>query len=260
MQLRAGTTLLVSRQYQQSGPDQKWHEQVIRYESGLNPPSGSLQVVLLAGVAPPEGGGDDPGQAEESDESTAREDDASIPAASSEVESAETDLEPLDQPGYVRFDDVRLTKMPTMPRYLFQGRDFDRETGTYNFRLNHMDPKTGKFLTEDKAQYDLDNLTRFEFNQPVENGDPFGLAAVGFGRTAGEQFNRIDPSAFLDPLAGLSRFDDSHSLGQRLNLSPLVDPPVMRTREGLARMLSVPAPTVMARVPMQPEEAFLSTG
>ena len=60
--------------------------------------------------------------------------------------------------------------------YLFQGREYDYETGLYNFRMRYYDPELCRFLSQDPEGY-KDSLNLYQsFNQnPINFTDPYGL-------------------------------------------------------------------------------------
>lgn len=60
--------------------------------------------------------------------------------------------------------------------YLFQGREFDQESGLYYFRARYYDPVIGRFISEDPIGFAGGlNFYRFGLNNPVNLIDPFGL-------------------------------------------------------------------------------------
>lgn len=61
--------------------------------------------------------------------------------------------------------------------YLFQGREYDSETGLYNFRMRYYDPELGRFLSRDPSGYeDSMNLYQAFRLNPINFVDPMGLA------------------------------------------------------------------------------------
>jgi RHS repeat-associated protein len=63
--------------------------------------------------------------------------------------------------------------------YLFQGRQYDAESGLYYFRNRYYDPRTGRFLQRD-PMWDAANLGNpytFAGNGPASNLDPLGTDA-----------------------------------------------------------------------------------
>ncbi|MEZ2228306.1 MAG: RHS repeat domain-containing protein [Microcoleus sp.] len=65
-------------------------------------------------------------------------------------------------------------------RYLFTGREFDRETGLQFNRARYYDPGTGKFLSEDPIGFDGGdaNLYGYVQNSSVNTTDPTGKTAL----------------------------------------------------------------------------------
>jgi RHS repeat-associated protein len=59
--------------------------------------------------------------------------------------------------------------------YLFQGREYDPETGLYYFRARYYDPELGRFLSPDPKGY-IDSMNLYQaFNcNPINFIDPFG--------------------------------------------------------------------------------------
>jgi RHS repeat-associated protein len=59
--------------------------------------------------------------------------------------------------------------------YLFQGREYDSETGLYYFRARYYDPELGRFLQPDPKGY-IDSMNLYQaFNlNPINFLDPFG--------------------------------------------------------------------------------------
>ncbi len=82
---------------------------------------------------------------------------------------------------------------------LFQGRNYEYETGLYYFRARYYHPELGRFLQNDPLGY-LDSMNMYQvFNQnPVNFVDPMGLSSdwpSRSGFTFGEMFGaiRYDP-------------------------------------------------------------------
>jgi RHS repeat-associated protein len=61
-------------------------------------------------------------------------------------------------------------------RYLFTGREFDRETGLYYYRARYYDPATGRFLSEDPERFNGGDLSWYRYvkNDPLRGRDPSG--------------------------------------------------------------------------------------
>jgi RHS repeat-associated protein len=68
--------------------------------------------------------------------------------------------------------------------YVFQGRQYDKETGIYYFRNRYYSPELRRFISRDPLGYDAGdiNLYRFVGNNPYGGLDPMGL----------EEFNSIN--------------------------------------------------------------------
>ncbi len=75
--------------------------------------------------------------------------------------------------------------------FQFTGREFDPETGIYNYRFRYYDQNVGRFLSEDPIMFGGGvNFFRYADGNPVSEADPLGLdtkvcyysdAAAGFG-------------------------------------------------------------------------------
>jgi RHS repeat-associated protein len=64
----------------------------------------------------------------------------------------------------------------------FTGREFDSETGLYNYRVRYYDPQAGRFISEDPVRFKSGgNFYRYVVNNPVLLTDPFGLAPKSSG-------------------------------------------------------------------------------
>jgi RHS repeat-associated protein len=62
------------------------------------------------------------------------------------------------------------------PGYSFTGREWDPETGLYYYRARYLDPRTGRFATEDPIRFAGGvNFYSYAGNDPGNNIDPFGL-------------------------------------------------------------------------------------
>ena len=65
-------------------------------------------------------------------------------------------------------------------RFLFTGREWIPELGLYDYRNRFYHPLLGRFLQADPKGFDAGdmNLFRYVGDDPVDKGDPMGLAAV----------------------------------------------------------------------------------
>ncbi|MGB6544366.1 MAG: RHS repeat-associated core domain-containing protein, partial [Candidatus Acidiferrales bacterium] len=62
--------------------------------------------------------------------------------------------------------------------FLYIGREFDTETGLYFDRARYLDPRTGRFLSEDPIRFSGgDGFYTYASNSPVSFLDPSGLLA-----------------------------------------------------------------------------------
>ena len=60
--------------------------------------------------------------------------------------------------------------------FQYTGREFDAETGIYQYRARYYDQNIGRFISEDLIGLNGGiNFYRYVMNQPVNNSDPFGL-------------------------------------------------------------------------------------
>jgi RHS repeat-associated protein len=111
-----------------------------------------------------------------------------------------------------------LTKVATLPRNLYTGREFDGETGQYNYRARYYDPQAGRFLNTDPAEDDADNLYRYVGNNAPNLTDPSGMLVNTLFKTAGADFNlNFQPG---DPSSAMGdAFNDSPSSLPQINMS-----------------------------------------
>jgi RHS repeat-associated protein len=63
--------------------------------------------------------------------------------------------------------------------FQYTGREFDPETGTYEYRARYYDQNVGRFVSEDPARFAGGrNFYRYVGNSPTRFLDPYGLAPV----------------------------------------------------------------------------------
>ena len=64
--------------------------------------------------------------------------------------------------------------------FQFTGREFDPETGIYEYRMRYYDPSVGRFLSEDPIRFNGgNNFYRYAADSPLNFNDPFGLEPEG---------------------------------------------------------------------------------
>jgi RHS repeat-associated protein len=65
-------------------------------------------------------------------------------------------------------------------RYLFTGREFDPETGLYDYRARHYDPAARRFVSEDPKRFQGGDLSVYRYvkNSPISLTDPLGTDVV----------------------------------------------------------------------------------
>src|SRR5271157_4142774 len=63
--------------------------------------------------------------------------------------------------------------------YQYTGREFDPETGIYNYRARYFDQNVGRFLSEDPMGFKAGaNFYRYVKNRPVNLNDPSGFYSM----------------------------------------------------------------------------------
>ena len=63
--------------------------------------------------------------------------------------------------------------------FRFTGREFDLETGIYQYRMRYYDPNVGRFISEDPIDFrGGSNFYAYARNNPVRWTDPFGLEVL----------------------------------------------------------------------------------
>ena len=70
----------------------------------------------------------------------------------------------------------------TLPNpFQYTGREFDPETGIYQYRARYLDQNTGRFISQDPAGYKAGmNVYRYARNNPIVFADPSGLCEISF--------------------------------------------------------------------------------
>lgn len=82
---------------------------------------------------------------------------------------------------YDAFGAIRTETDPSFgDRFKFTGREFDASTGLYYYRARYLDPKTGRFISEDPLGFLAGdaNLQRYVGNGPTNAMDPTGLQGI----------------------------------------------------------------------------------
>ncbi len=70
--------------------------------------------------------------------------------------------------------------------YRFTGREFDSETGIYNYRARYYDFQIGRFISEDPLHFKGGiNFYAYAGNAPSKLTDPFGLSSLVFNPSTG---------------------------------------------------------------------------
>jgi RHS repeat-associated protein len=83
-------------------------------------------------------------------------------------------------------------------RFMFTGREFDKETGLYYYRARYYKPEIGRFLQADQVGYTAEmNLYRYCRNNPWNMGDPFGRDPCD-SNTVSDPCDPCDPSGCQD--------------------------------------------------------------
>ena len=76
---------------------------------------------------------------------------------------------------YSVYGQVGATDPSHTNRFMFTGREFDKETGLYYYRARYYKPEIGRFLQVDPVGYDAGmNLYRYCGNNPWNLTDPYG--------------------------------------------------------------------------------------
>ncbi|MFZ0956487.1 MAG: RHS repeat-associated core domain-containing protein, partial [Candidatus Sulfotelmatobacter sp.] len=70
--------------------------------------------------------------------------------------------------------------------FQFTGREFDPETGIYQYRARYYDQRGGRFISEDPMGFDSGvNFYDYVKNRPLDSVDPLGLSTLVFDREGG---------------------------------------------------------------------------
>jgi RHS repeat-associated protein len=87
-------------------------------------------------------------------------------------------------------DSRLLTSSAIGNRLLFTGRDYDLDTGWYNYRYRYYNPALGRFVQPDPIRTKSGwNLYRYCRNNPVNASDPRGLCESNFWTLWGNSLN-----------------------------------------------------------------------
>ncbi len=91
---------------------------------------------------------------------------------------------------YDSFGNLKDQKNKVKQPYTFTGREWDKETGLYAYRVRSYDPKSGRFISKDPIGFagGDTNLYAYVWNRPTMFIDPWGL----FGIT-GPGFTNVRP-------------------------------------------------------------------
>jgi RHS repeat-associated protein len=78
-------------------------------------------------------------------------------------------------------------------RFSFTGREFDVETGNYDYRNRQFNPRSGKFIEEDPVGFAAwdSNLYRYVSNSPIDLIDPLGYQARTIPQVGGGNFRTV---------------------------------------------------------------------
>lgn len=117
-----------------------------------------------------------------------------------------------DSSGNALTSDLGLPTSAVGNRYLWQGREYDSETGLYYFRARWYSPETGRWLSKDPIGISGGlNLYAFCGNNPVNFVDPFGLCE---GKSDYWSQQLLKPNPKYDPLGN----------GPEWSKQPITDP------------------------------------
>ena len=109
--------------------------------------------------------------------------------------------------------------------FQFTGREFDLETGIYEYRARYYDQNAGRFVSEDPIGFRGGvSFYRYVLNNPVINVDPAGLGPYGWGNKSWTWTQRT--SCFI------SFYACGAGLGEtRQSLDQMTDDAVMNTSD-----------------------------
>ncbi|NJL52735.1 MAG: RHS repeat-associated core domain-containing protein, partial [Hydrococcus sp. SU_1_0] len=85
---------------------------------------------------------------------------------------------------YDAFGNITVESNPDVNfRFSYTGREYDAETGLYNYRARYYDPGVGRFISEDPMGFEAgdSNTYRYVGNNPLFYVDPSGFCGVGSG-------------------------------------------------------------------------------
>jgi len=89
-------------------------------------------------------------------------------------------------------------------RFMFTGREFDKETGLYYYRARYYNPQIGRFLQTDPIGYGAGmNLYRYCRNNPLGLRDPYGRDPIDYNDT-----NDVNDADNSDGLSGIDMDGD----------------------------------------------------